>query len=245
MTRLLPPLLALACSPYRGIEDRWSPTWELCATDGAVDPLDPDATLSAACQDRLLADFQADGAALAAAPVDAGRPDLRACFLVSAHTLLRQEAGSLPLTEASAHIYPVFLDALQEVRWQVGGDGNRQLAYNFAAHLTWGVQPTDGLQDGLLARTDDDGLHLSPQIAGYCGLGLASLLFHEAGHRVAEDHVPCPDDPTLSCDQDAQGTYALEVSLDELWLEQMAEGDAGYETALELRDTGEALMLGG
>ncbi len=220
--------LLLACNPFKGIEDRWNGAWEACdpeSVEGRPDPFDLDASLSAECQDRLLDDLKADRAALEAVAATDETPDLAACVITGAYDLLTRDGGRFGSTEAGDGVYPVFLDQLQEVYWQLGGDDNRQLAYNYTAWFTAGVVNDDGLSEGAVAASYEDGLHLSPLVLTMCGPELGHVLFHEAGHAVLDKHVPCPEgyefqdcpdciDPTPpACDADEEGTYALSASL--------------------------------
>ncbi len=223
--------LLLACSPFKGIEDRWNAAWEACdpdAAQGEPDPYDLDATLSADCQDTLLDDFKVDRESLAAVAETETSPALDACFVTSAYALLTRDAGRYATTEPGDGVFQVYLDQMQEVYWQLGGDDNRQLAYNYATWFTAGVV-VESFEDGALAATYEDGLHLAPEAADECGVELAHLLFHESGHANLEAHVACPEDfeftdcpdceelMTTACDADDQGTFALESSLLALW----------------------------
>ena len=87
----------------------------------------------------------------------------------------------------------------------------------------------EDFEDGALAATYEDGLHLSPLAVDECGVELAHVLFHESGHANLETHVACPEDfeftdcpdcgeiMATACDEDDQGTFALESSLLALW----------------------------
>ena len=235
--------LLLACSPFKNIEDQWNAAWEACDPDtveGEPDPYDLDATLSADCQDTLLDDFKVDRDSLAAVAETDTSPALDACFVTSAFTLLSRDAGRFATTEAGDGVFQVYLDQMQEVYWQLGGDDNRQLAYNYAAWFTAGVVVDESFEDGALAGTSDDGLRLAPEAVDECGVELAQVLFHESGHPNLGDHVACPQDfaftdcpdctevTATACDADNQGTFALESSLLALWVgtcDEEAEAD--------------------
>lgn len=212
--------LLLACSPFNDVESRWNAAWEACDPDtlsAEPDPYDLDASLSEGCQDQLQADFHVDVDSLRAAPVTDTSPPLEDCFTLSAFTLLVRDGGPYD-GQAGGGVYPVYVEQMSEIVARIGGDDNRKLAYNFASWFTAGVTLDESLEAGALAITQEDGLHLSPEISDECGLELAHVIFHEAGHAVLEGHVACPDDPDAACDADDQGTTALERSLIALWL---------------------------
>lgn len=224
--------LLLACNPFKDIEDRWNGAWEACDPDsveGTPDPYDLDATLSAECQDRLLDDLKADRDSLATVPATDETPSLTACLTTGAYDLLTRDGGRFNTTEAGDGVYDIYVEQMQEVYWQLGGDDNRQLAYNYTTWFTSAVVADPDMADEFQTGTYEDGLHLGSSVLTRCGVELSHLLFHEAGHAELPLHVPCPDDFEIqdcpdcddthpaACDEDDRGTIALEASLLELW----------------------------
>ena len=247
-------LLLLACNPYADLTDRWSATWDACEPEAIVGEPDPyalDATLSAPCQDALLDDFHVDRTSLAQVPATDDHPSLEACFLTSAYALLTRDAGGLANTAPGDGVYDIYLDELQEVIGQVGGESHRQLTYNYAAGFTAAVT-AEALDSGVLAYTDADGLHLAADATDECGVELAHLLFHESGHARLDGHIPCPEGFTLTdcpdcadvapsvCDAGETGTFALEASLLAVWA-KACDPEVEAETCGYLEEMGAAV----
>lgn len=219
-------LLLSACSPFGDLEDRWNQTWEICDPDalsGRPDPYDLNATLSADCQERLLDDLHVDRDSLDEAPTSETAPPLASCLALSGFVLLSRDGGDLG--DAPERTYAVYEEQLQGVLEVVGGQATRKLTYDYTTGLILGITWDPELPAGALAMTMEDGLHVSSEIGDECGLELGHLLFHEAGHRDLEGHVACAADPSLACDVDDQGTFALEASLLGVWAETAEDED--------------------
>lgn len=197
--------LAVACSPYRHLPDRWTVTALACA-DGED-----------ACDAALAADFHLDSAGFS----DEGY----AATLDALQDLHQADVGRVSdLTEDDVVRRP-FRDELSQVAKAQGTDDLRQAIYNWSAEMIAGISTETLPQDDWLAARDPATGEVVVRDRGAlsCGAELSILLVHEAAHGVAPPHVPCPDRPDDACDRHWTGAYGFEAAYAEQRLRTCAD----------------------
>ncbi|MCB9744507.1 MAG: hypothetical protein H6741_10795 [Alphaproteobacteria bacterium] len=228
--------LLLACSPFTGVSDRWSETWERCAPP---EPFSRDytdtarGTLTADCDAALAADF--------GVPESTEPPELREWLVEATYNLLARDMGQVQELEVGEWVRQPFLDTVEELSRRSGHEDVRQLLYNYAAHSITSMEASAESTPGF-TFVEEDGKVLVNQASNLGnpsipvnGAGWATSLFHEATHAFVAPHVPCPDDPDFFCDLDWSGAYGHQFAA--AWLmEQRCDRDAEWSSCLSLED---------
>lgn len=207
MHRSLPMFAVLcalaACAPPPDFQPRADAAREACQLDApsalVAEALAP-ATLTPACAAHLAADLALDVPQLT--EVD-GRSPIEGDAATRGGSLLQVALLALAVDLGPAEALGLDLPTSDPT---AGG-----AVYDYVTGLV--TASRGGLDASLWARMALRQRHLEVHrpLAGVFGI---SVLLHEARHgETGEEHVPCPSDPSLGCDADADGPYAWQAAL--------------------------------
>lgn len=242
MRSLSPVLLLVGCA-YADIDDRWAETVAVC------DPPDPyvnvphaydTSWITDACRAAVFEDFGVQ--------TDTFDDDQLDCFLLGAANLMGRDLGVLGDVEVGAYVRAPFLRELRRVRRGVSEhDAVARLLYDYVAYHV--------AETRVDARADERGVSavylaesatvwVSPARTTACSASYATLLIHEASHAVVPDHVPCPGEPGLDCDETWRSAYGFEAAAADVMAGRCdADVDWGCAEAAASRDLAASLIL--
>ena len=237
------PLLLLIGCGYTGLEDRWADTVAACdPPDPYLDvPYAPDTSwMGDDCRDRVFADLGVVEDSFDEAQLD--------CLLLGTANLMARDLGSLQDLEEGDFVRRPFLRALRQVRRGIGGhDEVARLLYDFVAYHVEETRIDAAVKErGARASFDleHQSLLLSPDNTAACSADYASLIVHEASHAITPDHVACPWDLALDCDETWHGSYGFEAATAQImWLVATPDQDVAYTSALVIRDLAASRVL--